>query len=283
MLSHAVAARKHLTRRATLTALLDVVDSGTVRDLSHGPESRERGAPRQQTMLSVSVIVPTLNEEEEISSFLEYISSLEPELQIVVADGGSSDGTVEIATPLASVISAPRGRGAQMNAGAREASGDVLWFLHADTRPDAGSLQAMRGVLENPEVVGGAFEYNLDHPGRFFRVTENVSNRKNQACRLFFGDMGIFVRRTTFERMGGFREYPLMEDMDLCKRLKEQGKIEIIPLRINTSVRRWLDEGILKNLVRNWVLQLLWKLGVSPHTLARWYSFGGDQGRTEDG
>jgi hypothetical protein len=82
--------------------------------------------------------------------------------------------------------------------------------------------------------------------------------------------------------MGGFREFPLMEDMDLCKRLKEQGSIEIIPLRINTSVRRWLDEGILKNLVRNWALQLLWKLGVSPHTLARWYSFGSDQERTED-
>jgi rSAM/selenodomain-associated transferase 2 len=234
-------------------------------------------------MLSVSVIVPTLNEEEEIGSFLAHVCGLESDLQVIVADGGSSDGTVEIAAALVRVISAPRGRGAQMNAGAREASGDVLWFLHADTRPHPGSLQAMRGVLENPEVVGGAFEYNLDHPSRFFRITENVSNRKNQACRLFFGDMGIFVWRTVFERMGGFRDFPLMEDMDLCKRLKEQGSIEIIPLRINTSVRRWLDEGILKNLVRNWALQLLWKLGVSPHTLARWYSFGGDQERTEDG
>jgi rSAM/selenodomain-associated transferase 2 len=228
------------------------------------------------------VIVPTLNEEEEIASFLECVSGLEPDLQIIVADGGSSDGTVDIAAALVRVMNAPRGRGAQMNAGASEATGDVLWFLHADTRPHAESLGAMRGALEDPEVVGGAFEYNLDHPGRFFRITENVSNRKNQVCRLFFGDMGIFVRRTTFERMGGFREFPLMEDMDLCKRLKEQGSIEIIPLRINTSVRRWLDEGILKNLVRNWILQLLWNLGVSPHTLARWYSFGGDQERTED-
>jgi rSAM/selenodomain-associated transferase 2 len=233
-------------------------------------------------MLSVSVVVPTLNEEEKIGSFLAHVCGLEPGLDVIVADGGSSDGTVGAARAFAKVISAPRGRGAQMNAGAREASGDVLWFLHADTRPHPGSLQAMRGVLEKPEVAGGAFEYNLDHPGRFFRITESVSNRKNQVCKLFFGDMGIFVRRTVFERMGGFREFPLMEDMDLCKRLKEQGSIEIIPLRINTSVRRWLDEGILKNLIRNWVLQLLWKLGVSPHTLARWYSFGGDQEGPED-
>jgi len=233
-------------------------------------------------VLSISVIVPTLNEEKEIASFLAHVCSLEPGLDVTVADGGSSDGTVEAARALAKVIDAPLGRGAQMNAGAAVASGDVLWFLHADTRPHPGSLQAMRGVLENPEVVGGAFEYNLDHPGRFFRITESVSNRKNRVFRLFFGDMGIFVRRSVFERMGGFRELPLMEDMDLCKRLKEQGCIEIVPLRISTSVRRWLDEGILKNLIRNWILQLLWTLGVSPHTLARWYHFGGDHGRTED-
>jgi len=209
-------------------------------------------------MLSISVIVPTLNEEKEIASFLEHVCGLEPGLDVTVADGGSSDGTVEAARALAKVIDAPRGRGAQMNAGAAVASGDVLWFLHADTRPHPGSLQVMRGVLENSEVVGGAFEYNLDHPSRFF------------------------LRRAVFERMGGFRELPLMEDMDLCKRLKEQGCIEIIPLKINTSVRRWLDEGILKNLIRNWILQLLWTLGVSPHTLARWYSFGGDDEGTED-
>jgi rSAM/selenodomain-associated transferase 2 len=233
-------------------------------------------------MLTVSVIVPTLNEEDEIISFLEHTSDLAPRLEVIVADGGSTDSTVRAAGQMARVISAPRGRGAQMNAGAGEASGDVLWFLHADTRPHPGSIPAMLSALDDESVVGGAFEYNLDHPSVFFRITENVSNRKNQACGLFFGDMGIFVRREVFERMGGFRELPLMEDMDFCARLKKLGRITIVPLRIETSVRRWLKEGIAKNLVRNWVLQILWKLGVSPHTLARWYSFGGDRKGTRD-
>jgi len=233
-------------------------------------------------MLSVSVIVPTLNERTEIVSFLEHVRGLEPGLETIVADGGSTDGTLAAASPHAKVIASVRGRGAQMNAGAREAGGDVLWFLHADTRPHAESLQAMRNALDDAGVVGGAFEYNLRHPSLFFRITEEVSNRKNHAFRLFFGDMGIFVRRDVFERMNGFAEYPLMEDMDFCRRLKREGAIRILPPRIDTSVRRWLDEGILKNLVRNWLLQLLWQFGVSPHTLARWYSFGGDQKRPED-
>lgn len=233
-------------------------------------------------MLSVSVVVPTLNEETEIASFLRHVAGLEPGIEIVVADGGSTDRTAAVAARHGRVIEAPRGRGAQMNAGAAETSGDALWFLHADTRPHPESLRAMRDALADPGVVGGAFEYDLNHPSVFFRITENVSNWKNQAFERFCGDMGIFVRRDVFERMGGFDEIPLMEDMDFCKRLKREGGIRIIPLRIGTSVRRWLDEGILKNLVRNWILQILWQFGVSPHTLARWYSFGGDQKKTED-
>lgn len=224
-------------------------------------------------MLSVSVIIPTLNEEETIGELLRYLHRLEPSLELIVADAGSTDDTVEKAKLLATVVQSPPGRGAQMNTGARIASGDILWFLHADCRPHPASLEAMHQALSDAEIVGGAFEYNLDHQGFFFRLTEITSNAKNHLLKLIYGDMGIFVRRTVFDTMGGYREIPLMEDMDFCRRLKRQGKIVILPYRIDTSARRWLEEGVVKTWLRGYVLQIAWGLGVSPDKLAPWYSF----------
>jgi GT2 family glycosyltransferase len=160
-----------------------------------------------------------------------------------------------------------------MNAGAGVARGEVLWFLHADCHPHVDSIREMENVLSNPAVVGGGFEYDLNHPGLIFRLTEFFSNRKNRLLRLLYGDMGIFVRRRTFEKMGGFREIPLMEDMDFCRRLKSHGKIAIIRKRINTSAKRWIEEGIIKNLVRNWLLQIAWLFGASPDLLSKYYKF----------
>lgn len=232
-------------------------------------------------MQSISVIVPTLNEEEGIAEFLEHVRELAPDLEIIVVDGGSTDGTVEAAEPRARVVRTGRGRGKQMNAGASDSFGDVLWFLHADCRPHPDSIGAIREALADPDVVGGGFEFGLDHPGMFFRITTTVSNRKNRAFKLLFGDMGIFVRSEVFDEMGGYGDIPLMEDVDLCERLKERGKIVIVPVRLESSARRWFDEGILFNLARNWVLQLAWKCGASPHTLAKWYSFGNEKRGTK--
>ncbi len=228
-------------------------------------------------MQSISVIVPTLNEEEAMAEFLECVRALAPDLEIIVVDGGSTDGTVDEAEPHARVVRTGRGRGKQMNAGASESSGDVLWFLHADCRPHPDSVGAIRLALADPAVVGGGFEFGLDHPGIFFRITTTVSNRKNRALKLLFGDMGIFVRSEVFEEMDGYRDIPLMEDVDFCERLKERGEIVIVPVRLESSARRWFEEGILYNLVRNWVLQLAWKCGASPDTLAKWYSFGNEK------
>jgi len=221
----------------------------------------------------ISVIIPTLNESATILSLLEYIQSMDATLEMIVSDAGSLDETAGLASRRATVVSAPRGRGVQMNVGAKVSSGEVLWFLHADTRPHPDSVIAIRHCLENPKVVGGGFRYCLDHPGFHFRAAEILSNLKNRALGLLFGDMGIFVRRTVFDSMQGYKAIPLMEDMDFSRRLKQHGEIAILPQTIHTSARRWIDDGFVKHSVRSWILQSAWALGVSPERLAKYYSF----------
>ena len=224
-------------------------------------------------MLSISIIIPTLNEENEISSLLRYLNQLDPNLQSIVVDGGSRDNTVQKAKSHSTVITAPQGRGAQMNAGACIAEGDILWFLHADCMPHPNSIEHIRVSLKDPDVVGGGFEYTLNHPAKRFRIVEYLSNYKNRRFELLYGDMGIFVRRSIFKRMEGYREIPLMEDMDFSKRLKRMGKIVVLPYKIRTSARRWLEDGYIRSCVRSWILQSSWALGVSPFRLAKWYRF----------
>jgi rSAM/selenodomain-associated transferase 2 len=224
-------------------------------------------------MLSVSVITPTLNEEDCIHGQVRHLSALGQNLEVIVADGGSTDRTVDRVPPSARVVTASRGRGAQMNAGAAVATGEVLWFVHADCRPHPASLPALRAALADPAVAGGAFEYGLDEPGALYRLVEVVSNRKNRLFRLLYGDMGIFVRRGIFRRMSGYREIPLMEDMDFGRRLRQEGRVVILPQRIATSARRWRAEGAAWNLIRNWALQVAWLMGADPARLTRWYSF----------
>lgn len=228
-------------------------------------------------MKRISIIIPTLNEEENIVPLLNYLAGLDPQIELIVVDGYSIDKTAEQASDVAKVLQCERGRGRQMNAGAAVASGEILWFLHADCFPHRDSAKTIRQALEDHKIIGGAFEYNLDHPGIFFRLTECISNRKNRLLKLFFGDMGIFVRRETFWKVGGFKDIPLMEDMDFCNRLKEQGEVIILPLRIKTSARRWREEGIIKNMVRNWILQIAWSCGASAEKLARYYHFGNNE------
>ena len=223
--------------------------------------------------MNLSVIIPTLNEGKNIGPLLHYLQELDDHVELIVSDCGSHDNTREEAEPYAKIIRAPRGRGAQMNSGAQIASGDILWFLHADCSPHEESISAIEKTFVDPKIVGGAFEYSLDDPRWYFRAIEFFSNRKNQLLHVFYGDMGIFVRRNIFFHMGGYAEIPLMEDMDFCTRLKKEGHIVILPQRITTSTRRWAEEGAIKNVVRNWILQVAWTYGVSPETLSRFYQF----------
>jgi rSAM/selenodomain-associated transferase 2 len=224
-------------------------------------------------MRTISVIIPTLNEGENIVELLSYLHDLDSSMELIVSDGGSDDETITIAEKYCTVVRAARGRGVQMNAGAKRAKGDILWFIHADCIPHPDSKNAIFDALSREEVVGGAFEYNLDEKGFLYRWTEFNSNFKNRVFKLFCGDMGIFVRRDVFQQIRGYKEIPLMEDMDFCKRLKKMGNVVVLPQRINTSARRWEEEGKMKNLIRNWLLQLGWTFGIDSKILANWYRF----------
>ena len=241
--------------------------------MDRGTVSNSPGAARDHAG-SISVIIPTLNEEDEVVSLLDHLDDIEDGLEVIVVDGGSRDSTTRLAGGRAKLVHSPRGRAIQMNAGARAASGEILWFLHADCRPHRDSLAALRAALEKSDVAGGAFVYILDAPGALLRVAETLSNLKNRIMKLVFGDMGIFVKAERFRAIGGFAEIPLMEDMDLCRRIKKTGRLAILPQPMRTSARRWKREGAWRNIVRTWSLQFAWSLGVPPRLLARYYSFG---------
>jgi rSAM/selenodomain-associated transferase 2 len=212
-----------------------------------------------------------LNEAGFIEKTCQHLMDMSTTAELIIVDGGSTDDTVTLGSHYGKVITSPRGRAIQMNSGARHATGEVYWFLHADCLPHPESVKKIQETVEADQVIAGAFEYRLDAEGSLYRISEYLSNRKNRILKLIYGDMGIFVKAPVFSQMGGFREIPIMEDIDFCKRIKPFGKIVILPYPMMTSARRWKQEGPVRNFLRNWMLQLGWAIGVSPKYLAKWY------------
>jgi rSAM/selenodomain-associated transferase 2 len=222
----------------------------------------------------LSVVVPVLDEAERIGRQLAALRSTAGIDEVVVVDGGSSDGTVDLVRrePGVRLIAAPRGRGTQLNAGARAAAGDVLLFLHADVSlpPDAATWVAR--VLADPVVVAGAFRVLTiadDGPG-WLGPLLRLADLRSRVTRLPYGDQAVFVRRDVFERVGGFPDQPLMEDVELARRLRRVGTIRTVPGVVRVSGRRFLANPI-RALVAMRVFPLLYRLGVSPARLARLY------------
>lgn len=220
----------------------------------------------------ISVIVPTLDEARYIEACLHAIQDSET-VETIVVDGGSTDDTVQRAATLAAtVIVAPRGRGAQMNAGARLAHGDVLLFVHADSVLPRGWRVGIATALHDPRVVGGTFRLRFDRDTALLRFYAWFTRFE---WRVFhYGDQGIFVRRHVFEALGGFIEQPLMEDVDFLARLRRAGRTVLCPLDVITSARRFERHGIVRQQLLNAALVGLYHLGASPATLARWYRHG---------
>lgn len=226
---------------------------------------------------TLGVVVPTWNEEARLPALLarlldESFPAPDRADTVVVADGGSRDGTCAVARAMgADVVAAPRGRGAQLAAGAAVARGDVLLFLHADCVPAPGALAALREGFLDPGVAVAAMRQRISAEGRFYRLVERAADARARRGTVY-GDSGLAVRRTAYEAVGGFRPLPLFEDVELSRRLAPHGPVRVIEgAALAVSPRRWRREGALRCTLRNWMLRVLYGLGVSAERLARLY------------
>lgn len=239
----------------------------------------ERALRNDQAGLPISVVIPALEEAGRIGPLVADLTSV-PGVEVIVADGGSADGTsVAAAACGARLVAGRRGRASQMNAGAAAATGGILLFLHADTRLPVGWAAAVRALLANPAVVGGAFSFSTDSKRPGMRLIEAATNWRGRSFGILFGDQAIFARRAEFAAVGGFPDQPLMEDFELARRLRRRGKVIVLAQRAVTSARRWEARGLLRNSLLNLVITGGYLAGVSVERLCRWY---GDSGRNRD-
>jgi rSAM/selenodomain-associated transferase 2 len=226
-------------------------------------------------MSKLSIIMPVLNEGESIAAALDALADLRARgTEVIVVDGGSRDATVQRARERADrVILASRGRALQMNAGAEQASSDVLLFLHADTRVPADADHVVLKGLERSGRVWGRFDVKIDGRSPVLLVVAWFMNLRSRLTGIATGDQATFVRRSAFQAVGGFPAIALMEDIALCKRLKRVSRPLCLRERVTTSGRRWEKKGVLNTIILMWRLRLAYFLGADPKELARQYGY----------
>lgn len=222
----------------------------------------------------LSVVIPCLDEAETLPRTLERVETEGEGCEVVVVDGGSTDGTLAIAAAHPGVrrVRAPRSRGLQLNAGAAAARGETLFFLHADTLPPAGFARCIARALERPGTVAGSFCLRFDAGDPLLRLYAWCSRLNHPLFT--YGDQGLFLRRTTFEELGGFAPIPLLEDVEIQRRLRRRGRFVKLRRRAVTSSRRFEAGGRLRQQAVNALLLLAYGAGESPHALARLYGRG---------
>lgn len=235
---------------------------------------REEGQAPTGRGLRFSVIIPTLNEVERVGEQVGRVLALAPEAEVIVADGGSDDGTVALASAAgATVVQAARGRGTQLNDGAAQATGDILLFLHADTRLPTGAFALLRGRFGAENVQIGTFRLAFDREHWLFAVYTFFS--RFDSVFTTFGDQCIVVRRSFFEALGRFPEWPLFEDVALLQKARRRTRVHSFPAAVVTSARRFEQEGIVRQSLRNGWYVVRYLLGASPSELAARYEKDG--------
>ena len=231
--------------------------------------------------MTVSIIIPTLNEERTVMATLAHTAALGFD-ELIVVDGGSLDQTLLLVesyrlstqhsalSPI-QLVTAPCGRARQMNEGAKASRGEVLLFLHADTQLPDDAKTRIDMALADRWIVGGRFDVRFDRPSMWGTIISRMMNWRSRLSGLATGDQALFVRRSIFEQMGGFTDMPLMEDIEFSRRLKRKGTTAALTATVTTSFRRWEQQGPLQTILLMWALRFLYWAGMSPHTLNRWY------------
>ncbi len=220
---------------------------------------------------SVSIVVPVLNEAEGIAAFLRHLREQAPDAEIIVADGGSTDDTPVVAAALADrLVHSPCGRALQMNAGARVAGGEVLWFLHADSALSPGALAALREAIRGG-LAGGCFRLRIAEAAPIYRVSDSLGNLGVDLFRISLGDHGIFCTRAAFDAAGGYPDVPLMEDAEFYRRLQRMGRVRQLRAAITTSPRRYERHGPYRTTAIYALILALYAARVPIPVLARVY------------
>ena len=229
-------------------------------------------------MVRLSIIIPVLNEASRIAGAVQHAWDLKPH-EVIVVDGGSSDGTAEIAARQScTLLHSARGRAIQQNTGAYSAGGEVLLFLHADTWLAPAAAEQIARALGKDGLVAGAFCQRIEAPGRIYRMVERGNALRARVLGLPYGDQGIFLGSKIFRQLGGFPNVALMEDVLLMQQIRRVSPPALLPGPLNVSPRRWEKYGIVRQTLRNWSLLLAFELGASPKRLAQFYQpHAGDQ------
>jgi len=224
----------------------------------------------------ISIIVPVYSESNVISTLIHHLQELKykGEYEIIIVDGHPENTTLQIIQSNASIrkISSQKGRALQMNRGAGIAEGEILLFVHADTYLPENGLNVIARKLCSRKIVGGAFRLGIDssHPG--LKIIEIVANNRTNLTRIPYGDQAIFIKKDYFHEFGGYKNIPLMEDVELMRRIKRRGdQIIIIGQKTRTSPRRWIQQGITYCTLRNWIIYMLYSFGVEPEKLIKFY------------
>ncbi len=226
--------------------------------------------------MTISVIIPTLNEEKRLEQTLASLATSNF-LDIIIVDGGSTDTTVSIAdafrtgNPNCHVLTGSAGRARQMNQGAKSGRGETFLFLHADTLLPPHAHLIIESALTDTRILGGRFDVRFDAPSVWGNVVSRLMNWRSRLSGIATGDQAIFVRRHAFEQLGGFPDIPLMEDIDFSRKLKRLGPTVALRQTVTTSFRRWKQQGALKTILLMWTLRFLYWVRVSPHRLTRFY------------